>query len=90
MNQTKLESLAETLINVAIGWVIGLATQFLIFPVFGIHVTFSDQLWLSVVFTVVSIIRSYAVRRWFNAGIHKLAINSVRQLRKKMSIQERT
>lgn len=80
MNQTKLESLAEVLINIAIGWVIGLLTQLLIFPVYNIHVSFSDQFWISVVFTVVSIIRSYIIRRWFNAGIHKVAVNFIRKV----------
>jgi len=80
MNQTKLESLAEVIINVIIGWCIGLLTQLAVFPLFNIHVTFSDQFWISVVFTVVSIVRSYAIRRWFNAGIHKLAIKFIRNL----------
>lgn len=80
MNQTRLESLAEVIINVIIGWVIGLVTQLIVFPIFDIHVTFSDQFWISVVFTVVSIVRSYAIRRWFNAGIHKVVVAFVRKL----------
>jgi hypothetical protein len=80
MNQTKLESLAEVIINVVIGWIIGLATQLLVFPIFGIHISLGDQFWISVVFTVVSIARSYIIRRWFNAGIHKIAVNFIRKL----------
>ena len=79
MNQTKLESLAEVIINVVIGWFIGLLTQLLIFPPFGIHVTLSDQFWISMVFTVVSIVRSYIIRRWFNAGIHKVTAKFIRR-----------
>ena len=79
MNQTKLESLAEVIINVIIGWGIGLLTQLAVFPIFDIHVTFSDQFWISVVFTVVSIVRSYAIRRWFNAGIHKVTVKFIRR-----------
>ena len=80
MNQTKLESLAEVVINVMIGWVVGLLTQLWAFPLFDIHVTFGDQFWISVIFTVVSIVRSYAIRRWFNAGIHKMAVQFIRKL----------
>lgn len=80
MNQTRLESLAEVVINVIIGWVVGLTTQLIIFPIFDIKVSFSDQFWISVVFTFVSIVRSYAIRRWFNAGIHKLAAEFIRKL----------
>ena len=79
MNQTKLESLAEVIINVIIGWGVGLLTQLVVFPIFDIHVTFSDQFWISVVFTVVSIVRSYAIRRWFNAGIHKVVVKFIRR-----------
>ena len=79
MNQTRLESLAEVIINVIIGWGVGLLTQLVVFPIFDIHVSFGDQFWISVVFTVVSIVRSYAIRRWFNAGIHKVAAQFIRK-----------
>ena len=80
MDQTKLESLAEVIINVAIGWVIALLTQLVVFPMFGINVTVGEQLSISVIFTAVSIARSYVIRRWFNAGIHRLAVNFIRNL----------
>ena len=80
MNQTKLESLTEVIINVIVGWIIGLLTQLLVFPIFDIHISFGDQFWISVVFTVVSIARSYMIRRWFNAGIHKIVANFIRKL----------
>jgi hypothetical protein len=80
MNQTKLESLTEVIINVIVGWIIGLLTQLLVFPIFDIHISFGDQFWISVVFTVVSIARSYMIRRWFNAGIHKVVANFIRKL----------
>ena len=80
MNQTRLESLTEVSINVAIGWVTGIVTQLILFPMFNISVPLSDQFWISIVFTVVSIVRSYAIRRWFNAGIHKLAVEFIRKI----------
>ena len=79
MQQSKLESLAEVFLNVAIGWVIALITQLVVFPMFGIQVTFGEQFTISVIFTVVSIIRGYIIRRWFNAGIHKIIIAFVRR-----------
>lgn len=79
MQQSKLESLAEVILNVAIGWVIALMTQLIVFPLFGIHVTVGEQLSISVIFTAVSIIRGYVIRRWFNAGIHKIVIAFVRR-----------
>lgn len=80
MNQTRLESLAEVSINVAVGWVTGIVTQLILFPLFNINVPLSDQFWISIAFTFVSIVRSYIIRRWFNAGIHKLAISVIRKV----------
>jgi hypothetical protein len=71
--QSKPESLIEVTLNVAIGWVTAIITQIIVFPWFGIHVTLGDQLGISVIFTVVSIARSYAIRRWFNRRIKQMA-----------------
>lgn len=79
MNQSKLESLAEVIVNVVIGWIIGLAAQVFFFPLIGIEATLSQNFISSIIFTVISIVRSYVVRRWFNAGIHKFAANLIRK-----------
>ena len=79
MNQSKLESLAEVGVNVVIGWVIGLTAQVFFFPLIGIEATFSQNFISSIVFTVISIVRGYVVRRWFNAGIHKFVANLIRK-----------
>ena len=63
--QTKKMSLIETLSSVAIGYVISLVAQMIIFPVFGIEVSLTDNLLIGLFFTVVSIIRGYYVRRLF-------------------------
>lgn len=66
MSQTRLQSAVESLANVAIGYAVAVASQMLIFPMFGIHVTLADNLLIGGYFTIISIARSYAVRRWFN------------------------
>lgn len=66
MSQTRLHSAAESLANVAIGYAIAVASQLLIFPIFDIHISLSDNLLIGGYFTLISIARSYAVRRWFN------------------------
>lgn len=80
MNQTKLESLVESLVNIVIGYVVAILSQLLIFPMFGIHIPLSSNLLIGVWFTVISLIRSYAIRRWFNARLHLVAVNWARQL----------
>ena len=64
--QSKKMSLIETLSSVAIGYIISLASQMIIFPIFEIEVSFEDNLLIGLFFTVVSIIRGYYVRRLFN------------------------
>jgi len=58
-------SFAEALTNVAVGYGIAVATQIAVFPVFGLHASLSDNLLMGAVFTLVSIVRSYSLRRLF-------------------------
>ncbi len=65
MKQSRLMSLVESIANVAIGYGVAVVTQILIFPVFGLHTTLAQNLQMGAVFTVVSIARSFALRRVF-------------------------
>ena len=65
--QSKRESMVESLTSTTIGIIIGIVLNLTILPIFGYPVSLSDSLWISVIFTVVSIIRSYIIRRWFNS-----------------------
>lgn len=67
MTQTRWMSLVESMANVVVGYVVAVATQILVFPLFGMHPTFSQNLWIGLIFTVVSITRSYVLRRGFEA-----------------------
>lgn len=64
--QSRMGSLTEAIVNVSIGFGVALATQMLVFPLFGLHVSLQDNLLIGSIFTAVSIARSYAVRRLFN------------------------
>ena len=65
--QTRLMSLVETITNVAVGLVVSFLSQVLIFKFYDIHISLAQNLELTLYFTVVSIIRSYALRRFFNS-----------------------
>ena len=65
MAQTKAHSLIESVSNTAIGFGVGLASQILIFPMFGIHIKLSQNMKMAAWFTAISIARGYVVRRWF-------------------------
>ena len=58
-------SLVEAVANVVVGYGVAVVTQILIFPVFGLQTTLAQNLKMGLVFAVVSIGRSYALRRLF-------------------------
>lgn len=64
--QTKRQSLSETLCSVAIGYVVAVVSQVLIFPLFDVTLTLSENFTVAAYFTAVSIVRGYIVRRMFN------------------------
>jgi hypothetical protein len=65
MKQSRAMSLVESIANVIVGYGVAVATQILIFPVFGLQITLAQNLKMGAVFTVVSIARSYVLRRLF-------------------------
>lgn len=74
MSQTRLGSFIEAWINVLIGFGINFAANLVILPLFGFNVTLSDNFQIGLLYTVVSVARSYGIRRWFNARIHRAAM----------------
>ncbi len=70
MTQTRLGSLIEALINVAIGFGINFCANLLILPLIGFQISMGQNLFIGVLYTVISVARSYVVRRWFNARLH--------------------
>ena len=67
MKQSRLMSLVESLANVLVGYGVAVITQIAVFPLFGLAVTVSENLLIGLIFTAVSIVRSYALRRGFEA-----------------------
>jgi hypothetical protein len=73
VNQTRLGSLIEALTNVVIGFAINWTANLAILPIFGFNVTGAQAFGIGVFFTVISIARSYVLRRWFNARLQEAA-----------------
>jgi hypothetical protein len=65
MKQSRAMSLVESLTNVAVGYGIAVVTQMLVFPLFGLSATLAENMAIGAVFTVVSIARSFTLRRVF-------------------------
>ena len=67
MKQSRAMSLVEAAVNVVAGYVVALAAQMVVFPFFNVSLSFSDNLLIGAIFTVVSLVRSYVLRRVFEA-----------------------
>lgn len=64
--QTKKHSFVESCVNVIVGYCVALLSQLLVFPMFDIHVSLETNLYIGLWFTLISLIRSYLIRRFFN------------------------
>ena len=70
--QTKVVSAIEAGVNIAIGMGVALGSQYVVFPLVGIHnVTHTTHLWITFWFTLISFVRSYFIRRWFSQKLNK-------------------
>ena len=65
--QTRWGSFIEATANIVIGFIIAIAAQVIIFPMFGIYASAQDHILIGLCFTAVSLARSYLLRRFFNA-----------------------
>jgi hypothetical protein len=65
MKQSRQMSFVEAVANVAVGYGVAVATQIVVFPLFGLDVELSENLAIGCLFTGVSLIRSYVIRRLF-------------------------
>lgn len=65
MTQSRRLSLIEAVTNVVVGYALAVLTQILVFPWFDLNPSLSENLALGLVFTVISLVRSYALRRLF-------------------------
>ncbi len=72
--QTRLGSLVESWTNTTIGYVINVFAGLLIYPLFGADFSLAQNAGIGLIFTVISVLRGYAVRRWFNYMIVRARI----------------
>lgn len=66
MSQKPAHSLLETCLNTFSGFVISFVATMLVFPAFGVASTPAKNFGITVVYTAISIVRSYVWRRVFN------------------------
>lgn len=65
--QSKLGSFVEAWGNVAIGFGINFTANWFLLPLFGFsNLTLGKNFVLGLAYTVISVVRSYVIRRYFN------------------------
>ena len=64
--QSRKFSLVESVTNTAVGFMVSLGIQLAIYPAMGIPVTLSQNIFITFIFTIASILRGYIIRRFFN------------------------
>ncbi len=72
--QTKRMSAIEALVNIGLGYSVAYLTyMFIISPLFGYDASASDSFWITNIFTLISFVRTYLIRRFFSTRIHLFA-----------------
>lgn len=66
MSQTKIGSAVEVAVNLVVGQVINFIANMLVLPLFGFDVSADQAIAIGIIFTVISVVRSYTLRRVFN------------------------
>ena len=84
MNQSKLESGLEVFFNYLSGFVIAYLTyRFAVMPYEWLR---TEPAMVTMIFTVVSVGRSYFWRRFFNRGLHKVIHKVISTLYKRKKV----
>jgi hypothetical protein len=82
-SQTRLGSFIEAWANVLIGFGINFTANLLILPLFGFtSLTIATNFVIGLIYTVISVVRSYVIRRWFNERLHKMAAALAKRIEK--------
>lgn len=64
--QTKKQSFVESLANVTIGFLITIISLHILFPLLGIENHAGKNTLITIYLTILSILRNYLLRRYFN------------------------
>lgn len=67
-------AIVEAWTNIFIGFSINFVANLLILPLIDAHVTFVQNFWMGWIYTSISILRQYAIRRWFQERLHRAAL----------------
>lgn len=64
--QTPREAIKEAWTNILIGFGVNYAANLVFLPMIGADITASNNFWLGVIYTAISMLRQYVIRRYNN------------------------
>jgi hypothetical protein len=64
--QTRKQSMIEAWTNIVIGFSVNYVANYLFLPLVGASFTMAENFWIGWLYTAVSIIRQYVIRRFYN------------------------
>lgn len=64
--QSRLWGFIEVITSVTLGFIIGVLSNIIVLPLFGLYASVTDSVLISVIFTCIGVVRSYMIRRLFN------------------------
>ncbi|MDQ2139552.1 hypothetical protein RBI14_15410 [Alcaligenaceae bacterium B3P038] len=64
--QSKRSSAVEAVVNVAIGLMVSMAANAVVFPLYGFQPSLADNVGITLIYTAISLVCSYYLRRAFN------------------------
>jgi hypothetical protein len=79
MTQSKLGSLIEAFAHTFIGYFLSLGVQFIVYPLYGATFSIQQNIEIGLIFMIVSLVRGYVIRRWFNDSIHRAAMKITKE-----------
>ena len=65
--QSRLMSALEAFCNILVGYLVAVAANLVVLPLFGYAVSLLDGFAIGLIFTLISLMRSYLLRRLFNS-----------------------
>lgn len=74
LGQSRSHSLLEAAANVAAGFAVSVAANYLILPSYGCAAGLPSALEIGLIFTLISFARSYVLRRLFNLWHRKISV----------------
>lgn len=74
VGQSPRSAIVEAWIGIVIGFSVNYLLNLVLFPLVGVRPSLVDTFLLGWIYTAASIVRQYAIRRYFNARLHSLAL----------------